>query len=575
MVLVRWQDAVFGLAGLAALVPRFVRLLRRRPSDAWTGLGLSALGFIAVFGVLGLSALGFIAVFGVQAIIWKITHGAWIASPHGPGYIHWDRPLFAALLLSGKGGVLHWHPAMALGFVGLIAAALRRRVLGIGLWITVLLHLTICAAVDDWHGEWGIGNRRLCALLPLIVLGLAEVFAAVRGRVTAILLALLLTSLALGNWIFLLFGHRGSVGIFSPLNQSGWATLIHFWRPALENIAAHPLTALIDNTLFAPWFDLGREATLAQFGLIAAFLPIAVLIAGRRLGRCQRIRRSTGPVIVGALVGLQLFLLTGLRKPPEGFREVAEIAQRLEVMERDEALSAADTQLSRIAGDPSRDRSVALRAAGLHQRVHDRFGLELVPHSGHTQIPPGDIPLGDSPDKLELHEALGTELYQSTPVPGDLMRLSLGNHGGVEQHWPHAWDQRLMQPFFERLVQENDTEAIRDFFDATAKTPVLWWNCRWREASERGDWVAAAEALERLLVHNPLDVQTLDLLVGTLRRLGAEDPAAFARASEHEALARAIREWELTRLRAALESSLYERAFIEGRLNYYLSAGNQ
>jgi hypothetical protein len=105
----------------------------------------------------------------------------------------------------------------------------------------------------------------------------------------------------------------------------------------------------------------------------------------------------------------------------------------------------------------------------------------------------------------------------------------------------------------------------------TTRTPVLWWNCQWRLAFETDDADSALEALEHLRVHGPLDVQTLDLEVRTLRRFADRIPNAFERAAETERLADRITEWELTRLHAARESPLYERSFIEDRINFYQS----
>jgi hypothetical protein len=148
--------------------------------------------------------------------------------------------------------------------------------------------------------------------------------------------------------------------------------------------------------------------------------------------------------------------------------------------------------------------------------------------------------------------------------------IMIGDHGALGLFWPHAWDQRLMQPLLERLVDEGDADGIREFFEHTGRTPVLWWGCRWFAAfqSDPPDLPAALEALEHQRIHGPLDLQTLDLLVRTHRALGN-----FEEAAEHERLAHEITTWELARLRGALDSPLYRRGFIEDRLNYYLAMG--
>jgi hypothetical protein len=553
MVLVRWQDVVFGLAGVAALAPRWLRLLRRSPKDAWCGVGLAALGFFAVF--------------GVQMIIWKITYTTWIASPHGAGYLHWKRPLFAALLFSGKGGMLYWHPAMALGFVGLVAAALRKRAFGVGLWIAVLLHLHICAAVDDWHGEWGIGNRRLCALLPLLALGMVEVFSAVRSRVVAISLAALLTLLALGNWIFFLFGYRGSVGLFSPLNQSGWASLFEFRDVIFSNIAAHPLVALIDNTFFTPWLDLGRESGLITVGFVAMLLPPSLLFAARRLVRSRTLRSHVPTALTVALFAIQLFLLVGLQPPQPRISQFGDFASTLTQSEI-KSTTEIRSKLEAVFGQSPWEPELTHRASGLMSRAGTRFA-DIRAQRLELRLYLGQFGRGNPLDKMMLqHRLVSIPVRQHT---GGEQPINVGDRGELEAYWRCAWDTLLMKSLFERLLRENDVDALNTFFDVTTRTPVLWWNCQWRLAFETDDADSALEALEHLRVHGPLDVQTLDLEVRTLRRFADRIPNAFERAAETERLADRITEWELTRLHAARESPLYERSFIEDRINFYQS----
>jgi len=83
------------------------------------------------------------------------------------------------------------------------------------------------------------------------------------------------------------------------------------------------------------------------------------------------------------------------------------------------------------------------------------------------------------------------------------------------------------------------------------------------------DFALAAGALETIHLLAPLDIETLDLLIRTLRLWGPSNPAALDRARELERLARAIVRWELTRLEGARTSPLYRRAFIEDRWNHY------
>lgn len=556
MVLARWQDVVFGLAGIAAMWPRLSTMARRRPRELVRGLVLSMVGFFAVF--------------GVQMIIWKATYGHWVASPHGKGYLHWDNPVFAALLLSGKGGMLQWHPAMVLGFVGLAAVAIKRRSFGLGLWVAVAAHLYICATVDDWHGEWGIGNRRLCALLPLLALGLAEVFAAMRGRVVW-MMGGLIALLALGNWIFVLFGYRGSAGLFSPLNQGAWSTLLHFWKPITSVIIARPWVALIDNTFFTPLLDLGREPVLAHLGILAAFTPMIVLVLARRLGKGRRVKQWAGPVVVAVLVAVQGYLLFGMRPPALGIESPGAMANQLA-----DATPAQLTEMSRnidrllpeYLGSPAvfhRFRGVDHH---IRMRTHEPLDVER-----DRRLLARWIDRGNALDKWALTLLVTSDLQGLTPAQREAFDLAIGDRGYVERYWPHAWDQRLMQPLFERIMDDRDAEAVSEFFDRTARTPVLWWGCQWRWNATGPDPhpAAAIAALERLRIYNPLDMQMITLMIQTLPRVRGVVPDADERLAEYEALARDITDWELGRLRGAEGSMLYPRAFIEDRLNYYLA----
>ncbi|MBN1477275.1 glycosyltransferase family 39 protein, partial [Candidatus Sumerlaeota bacterium] len=417
MVLVRWQSAVFGIAGIAVLLPRVMALMRRQPRLALTSLGLAALGFLSVF--------------GIQLIIWRTIEGSWLPNPYGEGYMHWTDPAVLALLFSGKGGIFHWNPALALGFIGLVPLAIRRPWLAGGLIVSGLIHLHIIAAVDDWHGEWGIGNRRLCALLPMLVLGMAEVFRQVRGRSVIALLAVLIAALAVGNWLLMLWGYRGPVGIFSPFNQAGWSTLIHFAGPLAEVIAAHPAIALIDNTFFAPWLEFHRAAALAHFGIIAAFFPVFVLIIGRRLMNSRLLLRITGPTLVAALLAVQIFLLFGLKPPPLGVAETGAMAQRLQGADaataREVALSA-EGAVGEYLGTPAvyhRLRGISHHARAL--MYEQRSALNDTVHV-YTALRNG-APL----EKWELAGWIAPGNLIGITPGGRRQPIAISDHGAVER----------------------------------------------------------------------------------------------------------------------------------------------
>lgn len=608
MILTRWELVLLGLAGLLLIVPRLVRLTRRDRRAALAALACGLLGFLAVS--------------GLQLVLWRIIEGRWLASPRREDFFHWSDPQLLPLLFSGKGGILHWHPALALGAVGLLLLTLRRAAWG--LWLVAALAglLFTFACVDDWHGQWGIGNRRAIALLPVLVLGLAELFTALRGKRLAVtVLAALLAVLALGNFLFMLFGHRGLIGLFNPLNEAGWASLVHFWRPLATSILTDPIPVLIDNTFFAPWLVLRREPYLAHFGLVIALLPLFWLRLLWGLAQVPRIVRRGGEAIAVLLLALQLFLLTGLRPLAPSVAATGALSTRLADASPDEARALrreVDAALPAAVSTPA----LFHRLVGLSHRARERAGESWDPALLTAAIS-GQIASGQPLDKPGLAGLLDVALEEYTPTQRMPLRLRLGDRGRLEPYWQHAWDQRLMQPLFRRLLADGDFDATREFYDLTDRAPLFWLSCLWFEAMNpprpgeqqthrrpfteppegddryrlaapnitylgagtletarprepetapspsSPDFALAAGALETIHLLAPLDIETLDLLIRTLRLWGPSNPAALDRARELERLARAIVRWELTRLEGARTSPLYRRAFIEDRWNHY------
>jgi hypothetical protein len=170
VTLVRSQDAVLGIL----LVPRLLATWRAPQRARLWRFALPAL-----------------VAFLPQMLFWQRIYGRPLLVPPGPDFLPWWKPHVLHLLFSTWNGVLPWSPILALGLVGLYLV--RDRPLRLAAAAVVVLALYSSAILLDWWGGNACGPRRLTALVPLAVLGLAQLLSGGRRRtvVVAIVLALL------------------------------------------------------------------------------------------------------------------------------------------------------------------------------------------------------------------------------------------------------------------------------------------------------------------------------------------------------------------------------------------------
>jgi hypothetical protein len=168
--LMRWQDLAF--AALLA-VPLARRPWRRGAAlTAWAGLG-------------------FLAVASVQLHAWYVERGGWLAvpDPQGAGFLQWARPALAGFLFSGRSGLLSWSPIFALAAVGLLLpwrCRLSRR-WAVAALVVLAAEIYLSAARGDWWGGHSFGARRLSSCVPLLPLGLANLWRQFSRTATALL----------------------------------------------------------------------------------------------------------------------------------------------------------------------------------------------------------------------------------------------------------------------------------------------------------------------------------------------------------------------------------------------------
>lgn len=122
---------------------------------------------------------GFLLALIPQFAVWKILFGSWFSGPlpyfgrEGGRLEMLPVHLFQALFAE-RGGVLAWHPILALALAGLI---LGRKKIGRGFFFAALLGLGLqLYLVSSWSMWWGgasFGNRFFISSYPFLVFGLA------------------------------------------------------------------------------------------------------------------------------------------------------------------------------------------------------------------------------------------------------------------------------------------------------------------------------------------------------------------------------------------------------------------
>jgi hypothetical protein len=136
--------------------------------------------------------------------VWRLLYGSWLAGPapylndSAGSFSPW--PVHALdVLVSERGGVLAWHPLMALGLIGLIAlarASRRLRPLAVAGLAGFALQVWLIACWSMWWGGASFGNRFFISALPWLAFGLSGFVSpgrAARARgVAFVVLALLI-----------------------------------------------------------------------------------------------------------------------------------------------------------------------------------------------------------------------------------------------------------------------------------------------------------------------------------------------------------------------------------------------
>lgn len=157
--LMRWQDA------LVLAVPALDALWHRRE--------IGAAGPLLRVGV---SASAAAVAFIPQMIVWGVLYGAPLTVPQGAGFLRWNEPALAAVLVSDNHGLLTWTPIVALALAGLVPLARKAPLVAAAASLVFATSWYVNAAVADWWAGEAFGARRFVSLFPIFVLGVAAIF---------------------------------------------------------------------------------------------------------------------------------------------------------------------------------------------------------------------------------------------------------------------------------------------------------------------------------------------------------------------------------------------------------------
>lgn len=172
LVLTRFQDATWAAAlGLALVIVPWWTGRAAAESPASRNVTVAAASLLYFFGF----ALAMLP----QLAVWKTLYGGWVSGPlpylgREGGSIGLVPVHLLQVLFSERGGVLAWHPILALALAGLVFGRTR---IGFGLLVAGVLGLVLqLYLVSSWSMWWGgasFGNRFFISSFPILGFGLA------------------------------------------------------------------------------------------------------------------------------------------------------------------------------------------------------------------------------------------------------------------------------------------------------------------------------------------------------------------------------------------------------------------
>lgn len=243
--LIRVQDFAFGV-----VVALEVVVLALRPAPEGVPRARHAAALFAR-GAVTLAVA--IAVFTPQLVVWKLMYGDPFHQPNGPRYVRLEHPQILELLFSSRNGWFSTTPLAYAAVVGLVFVPRGARVVVGGLALALATQVYLNACILDWWAQASYGNRRLCSVTAILVVGLAALLRA-GGRAAARLRVPAwgrhaAAAVALGwfmwwnvGWVHELRGGKAAGRDVGPLSWKGVPTpLLAIARPIYDRIG-NPFT---------------------------------------------------------------------------------------------------------------------------------------------------------------------------------------------------------------------------------------------------------------------------------------------------------------------------------------------
>lgn len=163
--LVRTQNFAFGVVLVVELVHVHIVIATE---------GRSPRRIVRAFLISGALALAAAVIaFLPQAFVWHRIHGEWFHHQNGAAYVRWGHPMLLELLFAAKNGWLSTTPIAYAGVLGLAFAPRGRRVFVLALVIALGLQVYLNATVYDWWASASFGQRRMCSVTAILVVGFA------------------------------------------------------------------------------------------------------------------------------------------------------------------------------------------------------------------------------------------------------------------------------------------------------------------------------------------------------------------------------------------------------------------
>ncbi len=185
--LVRWQNVVF--------LPFLLTAVRAE----WNTHTHRIAAWCIVRGLL-LAASAFTLAALPQALFWHATLGGWLLVPQGAGFMDDAGRHVLQVLASPRHGLFLWAPVLALAAIGVVR--LRHRLLRIITLMVMAGAILVCGSTWQWWAGESFGMRRLVGIVPLFMLGHAELLDAAAPRARR---WLTIASLAAVGWTLVLF----------------------------------------------------------------------------------------------------------------------------------------------------------------------------------------------------------------------------------------------------------------------------------------------------------------------------------------------------------------------------------